>query len=237
MELIEKLLYSMHIIAGFSVIFAGILAFIFRKGGKGHALAGNIFAYGMYTVAFSAFAICLILRFNLFLFILGIFSFYLTYTGKSVLKRKIPGQESNFDRGLAWFTTLSGITMVGYGAWIFISSGAFNPFIILSTVFGCLTTANGWEDIRLFSGKKDRSHRNWWLTYHVARMGGAFIAASTAFLVFGARSFIGDHPLAWIVWLIPTIVISPILSIINRKIRAKRKKRVTESVQKSWAPA
>ena len=66
--------------------------------------------------------------------------------------------------------------------------------------------------------------KNDWLCTHIGRMGGSFIATSTAFLL----TNIHFEP-AWIVWLAPTVIGSPIIAVAIGKWKVKlgdRKKKV-----------
>jgi hypothetical protein len=57
-----------------------------------------------------------------------------------------------------------------------------------------------------------------WLLKHISRMGGSFIATSTAFLLVNTSI----EPI-WVMWLLPTAIGTPMIIVASRKWRKKLK--------------
>ena len=84
------MIYS-HVFAGASVLLSGLVAMLAPKGGRGHRMAGQLYFWGMFWIFASALLLIGMVRFNIFLLVMGVFSFYLTFSGYRVLKRKGAG--------------------------------------------------------------------------------------------------------------------------------------------------
>jgi hypothetical protein len=67
--------------------------------------------------------------------------------------------------------------------------------------FGIFCLTSGWKDIRRFYRRPaDKQH---WFFTHGSRMGGAFAATVTAFIVVNVQ--IGS--LSWLLWILPGVLI------------------------------
>src|SRR5262249_23722902 len=80
MSNIFYILLVIHITAGFISLFSALFAMLSTKGQTKHRFFGKCFFYGMTTVFFTAVPLSLI-KSNLFLFLIAIFSYYLALTG------------------------------------------------------------------------------------------------------------------------------------------------------------
>lgn len=207
-----QILLALHITAGFTAFSTGILAMLAAKGKKGHNSSGIIFVFAMFTVAITAFVMSL-MRLNLFLFMIAGFSMYMTFTGYRFLKiRRMKSAEvGKFD----WMATLSGLLtlLVPTIIILFNFSHTNQGTLIVYAVFGAIMSIMIFQDIQVYR-KISRQSKSDLLTIHVARMVGAFIAASTAFLVLNWQS----DPV-WIAWLLPTFVFSPVIAFHQRKVK------------------
>jgi hypothetical protein len=76
----NALLLTLHIAAGGVALVAAGVAIATAKGGRWHVRSGRIFALGMLVVFLTAVPMTII-RPNLFLFLVAVFSFYLVLTG------------------------------------------------------------------------------------------------------------------------------------------------------------
>ena len=108
------MIYS-HVFAGASVLLSGLVAMLAPKGGRGHRMAGQLYFWGMFWIFASALLLIGMVRFNIFLLVMGVFSFYLTFSGYRVLKRKAPGQQGWIDWGAAIFAIASRLGLLFYG--------------------------------------------------------------------------------------------------------------------------
>jgi uncharacterized membrane protein len=84
---VYKLFLIVHIFAGSIGLIAGTIVIEAKKGNDFHRFIGNIFFYSMLFAGVSAFVLS-ILKSNVFLFILGVFTVYMVLTGKSYLYYK-----------------------------------------------------------------------------------------------------------------------------------------------------
>ena len=115
MAWLEPTLIYSHVFAGASVLLSGLVAMLAPKGGRGHRMAGQLYFWGMFWIFASALLLIGMVRFNIFLLVMGVFSFYLTFSGYRVLKRKAPGQQGWIDWGAAIFAIASGLGLLFYG--------------------------------------------------------------------------------------------------------------------------
>lgn len=105
---------------------------------------------------------------------------------------------------------LFAIAFIGFGIYHIVKD---NYFGIVFIVFGSIGLLFSYQDNLNFKGKS--KIKNYFLTTHIQRMTGSYIASTTAFLV--VNNTILPSILAW---LLPTILIVPLIVIwtINYKI-------------------
>ena len=211
METFRDLSLSLHIIAGFTALVTGIPAFASRKGGKIHRLSGKIYVLAMLVVAFSSFFLALI-RYNPFLFMVGVFTLYMTVTGYRGLGRKQRKQSNTPD----WVLIVFSIMMAAYMlVKTFMMMHLYRDFVPVVMVFSVTLAVFILRDIRIYSGREEMN-ANKWLLYHIGRISGAYIATFTAFLVTNVQT----NP-AYIAWLLPTLIGSFVVAYFQRKYKIK----------------
>ncbi len=114
---------TIHIFSGVVALFVAPGAMITHKGGLWHRRWGKVYFWSMAIVALTAVVLSL-LRPGVFLLLVAIFSFYLAFTGYSVLYRKTPRHRATL---LDWVGTvlmlLGGIALLGLGAYLLTTSG------------------------------------------------------------------------------------------------------------------
>ncbi|MFA7273863.1 MAG: hypothetical protein WC044_08340 [Crocinitomicaceae bacterium] len=200
-----------HIFAGAIGLFFGTINILRKKGDPTHQWMGKLFLYGMLTVGVSAFVLS-ILHPNYFLFIVGVFTFYMAATGNRYLSLK----ELNTTQKPKWvdwvlsiFMLLFGFTFVLFGSYHLTKS---NPFGLVFIVFGLIGLRMVQRDLKNYRGKIEIT--NYWLIAHLQRMIGAYIAAITAFLVVNSQYF----PLpGFVLWLLPTGILVPLIVVWTKK--------------------
>jgi len=200
MESIASVLLILHIIAGMTCLLAGIMAIASKKGGKLHAISGKTYFYAMFTVIITAVVVAFY-RNNIFLLLIASFSFYMTWAGVRSIRNK--SLKANL---LDWFFL---VIAAGTAALMILT------FNIVLIVFGSLLTINIIQETTTFiqARKKNLQTTNKWLIRHIGMMLGSFIATTTAFLVTNVQGF---DP-AWLPWLAPTIVGSPLIAYYTRR--------------------
>ena len=160
-------------------------------------------------------------RFNPFLLVIAVFSFYLIFTGYRVLYRKLPGQETWFDWAGAIVSVVAGIGLVIFGATKLSESV---PFFVLCTIFGLATTHAAYKDIRWFLQPERINDKMWWFYHHMTSMIGAYIAAITAFTVNVVPGMIGPTPFNWVLWIAPGVIFGMLNAVWQRSYKRKFRK-------------
>lgn len=205
METIYKIFLGIHILSGFTALVAGFIAIVAQKGKKVHKISGLTFFIGMIMVCFSAILISL-MKDNRFLLHIGIFSFYLVYSGYRSVKNKSL-TPSTIDWVLLLTAFVNCLAMVLSGQLVLI-------------VFGVLGASLAAQDAKLFYDiiNKKELLKNKWLLRHISTMLGGYIATFTAFLVVN----ISLESLPWLPWLLPTIIGTPLIAYWTRKYQPKK---------------
>ncbi|MGL4415268.1 hypothetical protein [Roseinatronobacter monicus] len=197
----------LHILAGALALGMAGTAIGTTKGGIWHRRAGTSYVLSMLVVTLTTFALVAI-RPNLFLLVIGIFSFYLVFTGwrATLLRDGCPRWPDHLG-GLAMAVT--GLLMMGLGLRGLVGAGGAQPVILL--VFGSigLTMAlSDWRDWR--SGPVTGKAR---IARHLTRMLAGTIATITAAVVVNF-TFLP----ALVTWLGPTALITPLIFWWNARI-------------------
>ena len=214
---IAKILIIIHAICGSIALVAGTLSMIFRKGQKWHKLSGRVFYIFMTATAVSALIVAVMPgHVNPFLFTIGVFTWYLVWTGNAALRYKNKDVNIFLDKIVSLIMFITGIGMVLYPYFVY---GKIN--IILS-VFGVLGILLALIDLNRF--RSPETLRQVWLKLHITKMIGGYIAAFTAFIVVtGAIPGIAG-------WLLPT---APGLAVIFywlRKVSVKSRGKELQTV-------
>jgi hypothetical protein len=217
MNVMYFLFLVLHIIAGTASLASGIFAMMVRKGKGTHTLSGTWFYISMYIVGTTALVMSL-MKWNPFLLSVGVFSLYLTWSGKQAIvywrlkEQHKPGTGEKLPVLIAFVTAMLMIMVPG---WQMIAGD--NRMSPISMIFGSIMLVGTIRDFMVFRKHEYFAPRNKdWLLKHIGMMGGAYISTLTAFLVVNARGV----PF-WVPWLVPTIVGSFIISFTIRKWKLK----------------
>lgn len=191
---------------------------IAKKGDLKHKKLGKVFTVSMLTAGFSSLVLA-VLHPSQFMFMVGVFTVYMVGTGNRYLKLKMLHKNQK-PKIMDWILTISmllaGILFIGLGVQGLLKS---NFFGIVFVTFGFLGLLFVRHDIRNYSGKSNIS--NYWLSEHLQRMIGAFIASSTAFLVVNAK-YLPEYIPIIVYWLLPTIILTPLIVKWARKYEVKK---------------
>lgn len=193
-ELARFLLY-VHIFFGMLALFVSPAAMITRKGGLWHRRWGKVYFWAMAVVAISA-VLLSVLRPQLFLPMVAVFSFYLAFTGYRVLYRKSPGDRASaLDWVGAILMLLGAVGLICYG----VNLVRISSFGAVAIIFGSIGLLLALADVRAFRYPPS-DKRAWWFT-HMRRMLAAYIATVTAF------SAVNFHFLPPVLrWLWPSVI-------------------------------
>ena len=211
MELFNILL-TIHVACGGISILLGLIILLTVKGNQGHKRIGNIYFYAMLVAAILALPMSY-LHPSYFLFIIGVFTSYMLLTGKRYLKKRSLSDVTPVDWLLTIIMLLFGAIFIGMGIQDIFQSKYFG---IVFIVFGGLSLLFVGQDYINFKGRS--SVKNFWLTTHLQRMIGSYIASVTAFLVVNNTFLPGV-----VAWLLPTIILVPLIIYWSRKHEIKLK--------------
>lgn len=232
-------LVVIHVTLALVALALGPVAMRVHKGGLWHRRAGKVYLWSM-VISLVAAILLLFYRFNPFLAGITALSLNGVVTGVRSLARKRPGAGVGpiwFDWTFAVTIFVSGIALIGFGAtvalglaesWIPSGSGSFVVLAVLPVVFGILSANDARIDLRSF--RNPSNDRNWWWYYHIERMCGSYIALFTALMVqqVGPRL---PAEIAWIVWVAPAAIGSPLISIWIKQYRVKFASRSSAHLQ------
>lgn len=213
MTLYGSLLF-IHIAGGFAALLSAFVAILSKTidgAHKWHVYSGRVFFAGMAAVFLTAIPMA-ILKPNPFLFMIAIFSFYMALSGLRLAINRA-GTPQTIDWIIAGIMAITSVAMVAFGVYLLTTGESMGITII---IFGIIGAGFSLADIRTFraGGLKGKER----ISAHLQRMMGATIATLTAFIV--TNFYI--EPIV-ILWLAPTIVITPIITIWSYKIMAGRR--------------
>ena len=199
------ILLSIHILAGTIALLCSALAVSSEKGKKFHVLSGRTYFWCMVGIFLTAIPMSII-NSNTFLFLIAIFSFYLAFAGMRFAKNR-KGIATTIDWIAVSLMILSGLGMWALAITYFISD---NSQYITLLVFGFIALALGYGDYRSHKNKASTGKER--IAKHLTNMMAGTIAVITAVLVVN----VNIEPI-WIWWVLPTVVITPIISYWNKK--------------------
>ncbi len=209
---IFQILLFIHITYGGISLVVGLIILLGGKGNTRHKLMGKIYFFSMLMAALIALPMSY-LHPSYFLFIIGVFTSYMLLSGKRYLKKKTPANIKPVDWLLTTIMLVFGAAFIGMGIYNLLQSNFFGVVFI---AFGSISLIFVYQDYINFKGRA--SVKNFWLTTHIQRMVGSYIASVTAFLVVNNTLLPGV-----IAWLLPTIVLVPLIIYWSRKHEVKLK--------------
>ena len=201
-----QIILPIHILAGVIALICAALAVSSAKGKKLHVLSGRTYFWCMVVIFLTAIPMSIITS-NIFLFLIAIFAFYLAFSGMRFARNR---------KGLVTTTDWIAVSLMilsGIGMWLIALLLYFDDdsnFIVL-LVFGFLAIALGYADFKSHKNKTAIGKER--LSRHLTNMMGGTIAVITAVLVVNV-----DLEPAWIWWVLPTVLITPVIFWWNAKI-------------------
>lgn len=205
------ILLIVHVICGGISLLLGLGILIQRKGSRLHRLVGTIYFITMLLAAFAALPMSYIKN-NYFLFTIAVLTAYMVITGRSYIRKRKNPKATAFDWLMTVIIVLAGLSFMSFGIYQLSKENVFG------TVYVCFSFAAlffGWQDVRNFLNKSPIT--NFWLTTHLQRMVGSYIASVTAFLVVNNRILPGV-----VAWLLPSVMLIPLILKWTWRYRATR---------------
>ena len=208
----------LHIGAGATALFVGPVALAVVKGGPRHLFWGKVYVWAMGVVAVTAFPMA-VYKNNTFLFLIGVFSSYLAFSGWRVIRRqrarrKAAASSAPADPPLtarlldavpATLMVAAAVPMFFLGGRNILSGVSFGWVLC---VFGSIALLLVAREIPLIfrplSAYQPDDKK--WLGNHIGRMIGAYAATLTAFSAVNMRFL---PPL--VAWLWPTVLLLPFI--------------------------
>jgi uncharacterized membrane protein len=220
MQTFLKLALYLHIFAGFTALITGLVPMLSKKGSKVHTTWGKVYFWAMFMVALTA-----LIRFQMqprliFLAGIAIFSFYNTFTGVRLIRRKDNPKPEFIDWFGAILMVMGALVMLYFA---YSASHTNNVFYVtLFAIFGIFMFFLTFEDLRVFVGSKQINNdvplqTRYWFQNHISRMGGSYIATLTAFLVVNNPPQIPGL----VVWIAPGVIGGFIISRTRKFYRDK----------------
>ena len=199
------LLLAVHIIGGSIALLSAAIALATKKGGSQHKFFGKLYVGGMLGVFLSALPLA-VLKTNVFLFLIGIFSFYLVFSGFRFARNRT-GQPKIWD----WIA-VSLMLLSGIGMWVLSYSfySAENGQWVTLLIFGAIATILGTTDAVTWSKQEATGKKR--IARQLTNMMAGTIATVTAVLVVN----VATNPV-WIAWIAPTVVITPFIFYWNKR--------------------
>jgi len=231
MEELFKFLLWIHILSGSTGLITGTLAVVVVKGRRMHKVSGKIFFYSMLLTAVSSLIISnLPGHHNPFLFAIGGFTLYMICSGYRIvwLKRAVKTRNafSVIDYSITLFALLFGLLLLVQSGSLFSNKGFFG---VVPAVFGLICLSYAALDLKVFKGKE--SIKQLWIVVHITKMVGALIASYTAVLVVNVNM----QP-EWILWILPSVSGSIVISYNIRKYKPGRKTRKYKLAEQPAVP-
>lgn len=197
MDIIYRSILILHVISGFLALVCGAITLISAKGSKVHRRTGKIFFYSMLVVPVTAVTLCVI-KPNQFLLFIGLFSFYLNYAGYRAIQNKSL-KPSLTDWVVLVLASVNIIFMLT----------SMNLVVMIFGGIGAFAASRQWIT-SIKASKGTELPEKAWLAMHIGMMMGAYTATLTAFLVVNYQLFSLIGFPAWFVWLLPSLILSPL---------------------------
>ncbi|MYC29041.1 MAG: hypothetical protein F4X65_02995 [Chloroflexi bacterium] len=197
--MLSAFLLTLHIGAGSVALLTALVAVVTAKGQRVHVLSGRVYAAAM-TLVFLTAAPLALLGADVFLLLIAFFSFYLVFAGWRFARNR---------RGVAhpvdWVATgVMVVTGLGMGAYALALANSGDPQWVTMSVFAAIAVALGVADGLYHRLRRAGGRRR--IGRHLTNMLAGTIATVTAVLVVNVET---NPP--WIAWLLPTVVITPLI--------------------------
>ena len=215
MENLLNITIVLHVIAGCGALIIGALAIILKKNTPKHKPIGKLYFWCM-TIVFISSIFVSIVKGLLFLFMIGIFTYYATLIAYRALKLKNlhNGQKPHI---IDWLIEIiAGITFLGMVVFAILLLSNQNDGGYVAMFFGVLGVIGVYRNVKKFITGQTESM--YWLKKHIGNMCGSYIGAITAFTV-NQADHIPLNPI--ILWIGPTVIIVPIIFFELNKLKSK----------------
>ena len=220
--MLALILLVIHITAGSIALLTAFVALVTAKGGVIHVRAGRVYAIGMSVIFLTAVPLAA-LGADVFLLLIAFFSFYLVFAGWRFARNR-----SRRAQPVDWIAVaIMGLT--GLGMWTYAvvlglsGSGQWVTMLAFGSIAVALSVADGLFFIQGRSAnRRPAAYRR--IQRHLTNMMAGTIATVTAVMVVN----VSLNPV-WLPWLLPTIVITPLIVWWNVKTALQARRRPAAS--------
>ena len=227
MDMLHTVSLWIHVAAGMTALFVAPGAMMAKKGKMWHRRWGQMYFWCMFAVAVSAVTMASV-KPNLFLLLLAVFSFYLSFSGYRVLYRKTPSAAVPLlDWGVTGGTVIASIGMAIYGTAVLVSGDGFGTVMV---VFGILGTWGAGQD--LYQYVRPPQSKQAWFFKHMNGFLASYIATVSAF---SAVNFFFLPPI--VRWLWPTVLGSIGIAVWARHYRKRFAQKTRRPSPSGTSPA
>jgi uncharacterized membrane protein YidH (DUF202 family) len=199
-------LLPIHILAGTIALLSAVFAICSEKGKRTHITAGKTYYWGMVLIFLTALPMSIITE-NIFLLLIAIFSFYLAFAGRRFAQNRT-GIASRIDWMAVGLMIVTGLGMWVLAIFYYIES---NSQYITLFIFGFLAIALGFTDYKTHKHQEATGKKR--IARHLTNMMAGTIAVVTAVLVVN----VNIEP-QWLPWVLPTLLITPVIAWWNWKV-------------------
>jgi len=207
--LIDVLLF-IHVLAGIVGLLAALIAASNQKGSAPHRRIGMVFFWAMLVIGVTAIPVTFF-RPNPFLFFIALFSFYMAFAGYRRGRRGFTPRTLDLIVAIAMVGV--SLVMIGYGL-VMVFGGKGLGWALVA--FGGLGLAFGIVDTKDARRTITQTQK---VQVHLARMLGGTIATITAVLVQQVTPFVQAEWAQILLWLGPTILLTPLIVVWQIRIQ------------------
>ena len=219
--MLALILLVIHITAGSIALLTAFVALVTAKGGVIHVRAGRVYAIGMSVIFLTAVPLAA-LGADVFLLLIAFFSFYLVFAGWRFARNAAGARNP-------WTVAVTIMGLTGLGMWAYAvvlglsSSGQWVTMLAFGSIAVALSVADGLFFIQGRSAnRRPAAYRR--IQRHLTNMMAGTIATVTAVMVVN----VSLNPV-WLPWLLPTIVITPLIVWWNVKTALQVRRRPASS--------
>lgn len=217
--LIRGLLF-VHVAAGIVGLIAALIAASNRKGSRRHRQIGMVFFWSMLVIGATAIPVTFY-RPNPFLFFIALFSFYMAYAGYRRGRSTYTPHTRDLIAALAMLVIA--LVMIVFGFDMVFGGRGLGWALI---AFGGLGFAFGLVDT--VDARRPGTHVKK-VQVHLSRMLGGTIATITAVLVQQVTPLVQAEWAQLLIWLGPTVIITPLIVVWQVRIQKTGKFRLLAS--------
>ncbi len=213
-----NILLVIHITAGSVALLMTVIALVTAKGGRHHVLAGRLYASAMIVIFLTALPLA-ILGSSVFLLLIAVFSFYLVFAGWRFARNR-RGRPQPVDWSAVAIMGVTGLAMWGYGI-VLAGDGDGDGQWVTMLLLGGITVALSLVDTRYYFRltREQRPSGSRRIRRHLTNMLAGTISTVTAVFVVNV-----DTNPVWLAWILPTVVITPLIVWWNMRIRRQMKR-------------